>query len=87
VLAQTRPTLTQMCALASEVFQQLRFVLLSGCGRRLGAGGLEFGMAGVTVVDVAEEVEVVIEEVCRISLVYSIGLRNRGSGTYRVGSH
>jgi hypothetical protein len=34
-----------------------------GCGR-IGVCGFELGVAGLAVVDVAEEVEVVVQEIC-----------------------
>ena len=64
MLAQTRATLAQMGPFAPEVLEQRWLVFFSWCGRRVGVGGLELVVAGLAVVDVAEEVEVVVEEVC-----------------------
>jgi hypothetical protein len=45
-----------------------------GCGR-IGVCGFELGVAGLAVVDVAEEVEVVVQEICcMLALVIGVGV-------------
>lgn len=76
-----------MRTLATEVFQEGWFVLFIGGSRGVGVGGFELCVAGLAIVDVAEEIEVMVQEVCR-ALSQSIRLRLLGwAATYRVGSH
>lgn len=84
VLAQTGPTLAQMRPFAAQVFEQRGLVFFGGCGGRIGIGGLELVVAGLAVVDVAEEVEVVVEEVFAESQNESWSYAS--CSTYTVGS-
>ena len=63
-MAETGATLAKVCALAASVFQKGGFVFVVGGSGGLGVRGFELSMAGLAVVDVTEEIEVVVEEVC-----------------------
>jgi hypothetical protein len=62
-LTEAGATLAKVCALATEVFEECGLVFFVRCGWGVGVGGFELGVAGLAVVDVAEKVKVVVEEV------------------------
>lgn len=63
MLAKTRTTLAEMGALATEILEQSGFIVFDRSVGGLGVCGAELGMTVLTVVNVAEEVKVMIEEV------------------------
>ena len=63
MLAETRAALAQMGALATEILEESGLILFDRSVGWLGVCGAELGMTVLTVVNVAEEVKVMIEEV------------------------
>lgn len=63
MLTETRATLAQMGALATEILEQSGLILFDRRVGWLGVRGAELGMAVLTVVNVAKEVKVMIEEI------------------------
>lgn len=63
VLAETRATLAQMSALATEIFAECGFVFFDRSIGRVGVCGPELGLAVPTVMNVAKEIKIVVEEV------------------------
>ena len=62
-MAETRAALAQMGALATEILEESGLILFDRSVGWLGVCGAELGMTVLTVVNVAEEVKVMIEEV------------------------
>lgn len=63
MLAEAGATLAQMRALATEIFAQGGFVFFNRGVWRIGVCGSKLRMTILTVMDVAEEVKVMVEEV------------------------
>lgn len=63
MLAQASTAFAQMRALTAQIFQKRRLVFLGRCCGGFGVGSFELGMAGLAVMNVAEEIEIVVEEV------------------------
>ena len=63
MLAQTGATLAQMSTLSTEILEQCRLVFVGRGFRWFGVGSTKLGLAGLAVMDIAEEVKIVVEEV------------------------
>lgn len=62
-LTQSGAAFTQVCTLATEIPIQRRLIFFDRGRGRGRIGGLELGLAVLAVVDIAEQVKVIIEEI------------------------
>lgn len=64
-MTEASAALSEMRALPAKIFLQCRFIFSGRCSWRRRKRSFELCLARLTIVNVAEEVKVVIEKICR----------------------
>lgn len=65
-VAQPCAALSQICSLSAQVFMTCYFILFHRSFRGSGKLGIEQSFAALAMVDIAEEVEIMVKEVCQV---------------------